>query len=73
MSSEEHFSKLEETLKRLQIYGFTINRIKHISLHQTYLEHCIGAEEICLLKGKTKMTKNVPVPQNTASGHIKLS
>lgn len=36
------------------------------------MEHCIGAEAIHLLKRKTKMTKNVPVPQNTASGHIKL-
>lgn len=69
MSSEEHFQKLKELLKGLQIHGFTINSSKHISLHQTYLEHYIGAETIHLWDGKTKMTKTVP--QNTDSGHDK--
>lgn len=62
---------MEGTLKRVKIYSYTIKRSKFISLHQTYLLS-MRAGAICLLKGKTKITKNVLVPQNTVSGCVEL-
>lgn len=61
--------KVRGTLK--QIYGCTSKRSRLISFHQNYL-HSIRAGAICLLKGKTKIMKNVLLLQNTVSGHIKL-